>query len=176
MVNYSYIVCVPYSTPENDPYREEIELRHDTILNILILIPPGHMGATGVRIKYGPKQIMPVEPSTWIKGDNIVVSSTGPIRLPEAPIKLTVEAYNNSSSYDHCFYIYIDAINWRDYAFGGKLDHLIETIEKLEEIMRTGFTNMGVYPPVKRKERPRREIKRLEPESIIERIKKLLGR
>jgi len=174
MVNYSYKVCVPKNTPDNDPHREYIELRNDTILSILIVIPSGHVGVTGIRIKYGPKQIMPTEPCTWISGDNIAVPSTGPLRLPESPIKLLVEAYNNSDNYDHCFYIYIDAIDWKDYPWGGRLDKMLELLDKLTSINEQAFTNMGVYrPPVKEKKREKREIIS-KTESIIEKIRSIL--
>jgi len=176
MVNYSYKICVPANTPETSPHREYIELRNDTILGILLVIPSGHVGATGIRIKYGPKQLMPTEPCTWISGDNAAIPSTGPIRLPEKPIKLIAEAYNNSSSYDHCFYIYIDAIDWEDYPWGGRLDKLIMLMNKLVEISREAYSRMGVYeekPPAKAEEKKERVIK---PETIIERLKSILKR
>ena len=174
MVNYSYVVCVPTNTPENSSYKEKVEIRNDTILGILVYIPSGHNGATGVRIKYGPKQIMPSEPSSWIKGDNIAVHSTGPIRLPEKPVRLTVECFNNSSNYEHCFYIYIDAIDWEDYPWGGRLDKMIELLNKLVAINEQAYTNMGVYqPPAKEKKRKKREIIS-KTESIIEKIRSIL--
>ncbi|RLF06751.1 MAG: hypothetical protein DRJ60_04015 [Thermoprotei archaeon] len=176
MVNYSYIVCIPKNTPESSSYSEKIELRHDTILNISILIPAGHMASTGIRIKYGPKQLMPHEPSTWIKGDNVLVYSSGPIRLPESPITLMVEGFNNSSSYDHCFYIYIDAIDWKDYPLGGKLDNLIDILGRLETIIKQSFELMGVYPPSKEEE-IKKEVEEKEKEgNIIEKLKTLFTR
>lgn len=176
MVNYHYKICVPANTPDTSPYRESIEIRNDTILGILVVIPPGHVGATGIRIKYGPKQLMPVEPCTWITGDNVAVPSTGPLRLPESPIKLLVEAYNNSSSYDHCFYIYIDAIDWKEYPWGGRLDKLVELIDKLVNINEQAFTNLGVYRPRTRKKTIEKRKSLVEPNTIIEKIRELLGR
>ena len=168
MVNYSYIVCIPKNTPESSPYSEEIELRHDTILNISILIPAGHMAATGIRIKYGPKQLMPQEPSTWIKGDNVLVYSSGPIRLPESPITLTVEGFNNSSSYDHCFYIYIDAIDWKDYPLGGRLDDMLAAIERLEQLVLKTMESLGIIAETESRESGGKE-------SIFDKIKKIFG-
>ncbi|RLG28647.1 hypothetical protein DRN98_09405 [Methanosarcinales archaeon] len=176
MVNYHYKICVPANTPDTSPYQEHIELRHDTILGILVVIPSGHVGATGIRIKYGPKQIMPVEPCTWITGDNVAVPSTGPLRLPESPIKLLVEAYNNSSNYDHCFYIYIDAIDWKDYPWGGRLDKMIELLNKLVMINEQAYSRMGVYRPRTTRKTIERRKSLVEPNTIIERIKQLLGR
>ena len=101
----AYKVCVEASTPPYAPLVERLELPSGILTRIEIRIPPGHFGLTGIRIKYGLETILPYRQDEWIIGDNELVADSPQIRLEHEPTEITVEAYNNDDTYEHCFFL-----------------------------------------------------------------------
>lgn len=108
-------VCVPPGTGKDKPYTQKVALEGAMLREVLVLIPPGHRGVTGVRIKYGLELLLPYHQDDWIIGDNISVTDKLYWPLPESPVELVVEAYNDSDAYTHCFHIYfsVDLLPFR---------------------------------------------------------------
>lgn len=171
MVLKALKVCVD----PQDSKSETFELDHDTIAYAAVVIPPGHAGLTGVRVRYGIKCIIPTEPCNYIVGDNLTLEVRGYIRLPEKRPRITVEAYNDDEEFQHCFHIYLDIMDWEDYAWWERMERLMnQFLDRLDAIA----ARIGAYrPPARPAEKPREARERREvvkPESIIERIRRLL--
>jgi len=127
-VLYAYTLCVEPKTDVSSPKKVELEIHHDTILRIGVFAPPGHFGLTGIRIKYGIKQIFPVEPTEWVTGIPWLVISDVMFRTYEKPIKLAVEMYNHDDTYEHCFYVYIDAVDWEKWAYWERMEKYLRRL------------------------------------------------
>jgi len=102
---YATKITVPANTPETSPVRKEITVEGDVITYVSILIPPGHLGLTGVRVLYGLKQLAPYNEGAWISGDGETIAYEDFIIMPEEEYDLTIEAYNSDDTYDHTFYV-----------------------------------------------------------------------
>lgn len=105
MTIYHAVLTVPSNTPQDSPAQDSLVVEGDILEKVTIQIPSGHAGLTGIRIKYGIKQIIPKEEDTWIKGDNVVLVLYPLYELPEFYCRLIVEGYNNDDTYNHSFYI-----------------------------------------------------------------------
>jgi len=104
---YSIKFTIPANTSKTNPKKQVVELKKGVIHRIIISIPRGHGGVTGLRIMYGNLQLWPEEPDTWFSGDGEILDFVEYFELPSDPTKLTLEGYNESVSYDHSFHIRI---------------------------------------------------------------------
>lgn len=107
---YAYTVTCPAGTKAEAPYRVEIVLRRGVLVHAVIVIPPGHAGLTGLRIKHGLKQIIPFNEGTWIIGDDVTIRTDMYYELYEEENILTCECFNYDNVYDHSFYLYFDVL------------------------------------------------------------------
>lgn len=97
-----WTVTVPAGTPIAAPMLSPPELVPGRIEQVEIQIPPGHVGATGIRFTLAGQQILPWSNDiAWIIGDNL-----------RAPFPLDIEVANgfvvvayNTGNYDHSFYL-----------------------------------------------------------------------
>lgn len=99
-------VCVEPNTPSDQWVEQLVELPRGLLRQVSILIPPGHSGLTGIRIRYGLEYIIPWHSDSWISGDGEKIIDYPFYILPDNPTDLVIEAYNESQNYTHCFYIY----------------------------------------------------------------------
>lgn len=135
MTVYHKVVTIPKNTSEENAVEETIVVEGDILEKVTIQIPSGHFALTGIRIKYGLKQIVPYEEDTWIKGDNIPIVLTPLYRLPEWRTVLRIEAYNNDDTYDHSFYLTLET-KYEEEATPWKV--LNDFIMILKKILRIG--------------------------------------
>ena len=102
----TYVVCVPPNTSSDNPTKTKVELPRGILTQTKILIPAGHNGLTGIRILRGIEIIVPWHQETFIKGSNVVIADPTNLECEDDPTILTVEAYNEDDTYQHCFYLY----------------------------------------------------------------------
>jgi len=132
MTVYNLKLTVPFRAIDISYTTETIEIEGDVLHRVNILIPSGHMGLTGLRIRYGMKQIVPWNEGEWLSGDGQYLELTPNWVLPESPCLLTVEAYNEDYCYDHTFYITLETRSYEEVFGPRKYD---EVISKLAELL-----------------------------------------
>lgn len=71
---YTTALTVPAKTPIATPFVQAVTLDDLWLDKVEIIIPPGHVGLTGVAIQSNGVNVAPYVPGTWITGDNDRVS------------------------------------------------------------------------------------------------------
>lgn len=99
---YGIEVNVPAGTPIAIPVAFPWVTEDEIISDIEVLIPAGHNGFTGVRVRKGDVQILPYSPNTWIIANDYVRVFTLDEYIPTGD--LFVEAYN-VGGYPHTFHL-----------------------------------------------------------------------
>ena len=98
---YKKAVKVPASTTQSSPVRERIHLTAGVIHKVEIEFPAGCAGLVGARILHREFQLWPLTPGEFFVTDNFTISFPSQFHLNEEPFVLTVEAYNEDTTYDH---------------------------------------------------------------------------
>ena len=131
MEEYFKVITVPANTPQTSPKRERIEVEGDYVYEVAYLIPSGHVGLTGLRLKYGDYQLLPRNVGEWVRGDDVYrsVKVRWYFRSPK-PL-LTIEAYNEDDTYDHSFYIWIVTARRDEVLWYERLERLLASIARL---------------------------------------------
>jgi len=102
---YVRTITVPANTSKSSPYRETLLAVKGVIHRVIIIIPAGHFGLTGLRILHENTPIAPNNPDGWFKGDNVKIDYNEFYELRSFPALLEFEAYNEDDTYDHEFII-----------------------------------------------------------------------
>lgn len=102
---YSAKFTVPMNTPETTPYEEKLKITGGVVHQVIVGIPPGHKGYTGMAIDAGLHQIAPTNQNTWLTGDNINFAYPEYIPLPTGITEMTLRGYNTSTLHDHSFVV-----------------------------------------------------------------------
>jgi len=102
----TYVVCVQPNTSSDNPIKTKVELPRGILTQTKILIPAGHNGLTGIRILRGIEIVVPWHQETFIRGSNVTITDPTNLECEDDPTTLTVEAYNEDDTYQHCFYLY----------------------------------------------------------------------
>lgn len=74
---------------------------HGVIHHVAVIFPIGCAGMIHVTINRGLYQVMPVNPSGTLKGDNISVAGDHFIMFFDEPYELSVYAWGENCFYDH---------------------------------------------------------------------------
>lgn len=82
--------------------RQSVELPRGVLTKVYVLIPPGHHALARLRVLRGGTQIIPHH--GWIQGDFETLEWSEMITIPSEE-KFTLEAVNDDSVYEHCFYV-----------------------------------------------------------------------
>jgi len=106
-MQFTFRLEVPPKTPRDDPLRRPLELTAGEIRQITVLIPPGHMGLTGIRFLLRDQVILPASPDAWIQGNGVLLNMPEKFAIPDIPPRLTVEAYNEDEVHPHAFIVNI---------------------------------------------------------------------
>ena len=97
-----FTALVPAGTLVAAPVTFNPPLPVGTLEVIELQIPPGHVGATGIRFTLNDQQVLPWSNTVaWINGDNLDTSF--PLDV-EVSNRFRVVAYN-VGNYDHSFYL-----------------------------------------------------------------------
>lgn len=99
---YGINVTVPAGTPPSIPFAIPWVTEDEIIVSVEILIPAGHNGFTGVRLRKGDVQILPFSPNTWIVANDYTRVFELNEYIPTGD--MFVEAYNQGG-YNHTFYL-----------------------------------------------------------------------
>ena len=105
---YVTSLTVPAHTPSTAPASIMWLMGEESIEDIIITIPDGHNGLTGIRIIYSNQQIIPYANNQYYVGNNRVV----PIRYNDYinGIGLLVQGYNDDI-WPHTFFLECTAIH-----------------------------------------------------------------
>ena len=99
---YPVELTVPASTTPGNPSSVPVELEDETLVDIEVVVPAGHVALTGVRVLASRQQILPWGNSSWIKADNYTRVFDYNERIGSAAI--SVQGYNVDST-PHTFYL-----------------------------------------------------------------------
>lgn len=95
-------LTVPKGTASSAPATAPWDLGSVVIVNIEVMIPPGHAGLTGLAIAYSGQQLVPwANGNAWLKGDDLtrVIPFDFQVGRP-----LTLSGFN-TDIFDHTFYL-----------------------------------------------------------------------
>jgi len=132
MTVYNLEVTVPLNVTDISRVSVPIEIEGEVLHRVYILIPFGHMELTGIRIRYGDKQIVPWNEGSWIKGGGRELNLTPNWILPESPCTIWIDAYNLDVCYDHTFYITLETTTYEE-VFGPEL--YPQVIDQLAKVL-----------------------------------------
>lgn len=99
---YEQDITVTGGTTPTNPATTNIALENALLVDVEILIPPGHNALTGVRIRQSRQQIIPWGNNSWISADNY--SRIFDVNSEIGSKAISVQTYNNDT-FDHTFYM-----------------------------------------------------------------------
>lgn len=93
---------VAHSTTAAAPASQTVSFGTVMVLQVELLIPPGHNGLTGFALRYAGERLLPKAATEFIVGDNL--DRFYDFRFPvSAP--LTLVGYNTDATYGHTFHL-----------------------------------------------------------------------
>jgi len=107
-------ITIPPNTPSTSPVEQSFTIKGDYLVGVSVLIPAGHHAVAGLRIYYGNRQIIPANEDGWLRGDDESLYWSENMKLPEPETTLRILGYNDSTNYDHTFYIRF-ITEWSDF-------------------------------------------------------------
>jgi len=99
---YQITPTIPFGTTQINPFGQTVPLENALLVSVELLIPPGHNGFTGIRIRSSRQQILPWGNNDWFIGDNY--TNTFPVDSEIGASSISIQAYNEDV-YDHTFYV-----------------------------------------------------------------------
>lgn len=99
---YQASIATNAFTSINAPLTTVISLENALLLDIEILIPAGHTGLTGVRVRFSQQQVLPFGSNSWIVADDYL--RIFDINQEVGSKTVSVQTYNNDI-YQHTFYL-----------------------------------------------------------------------
>lgn len=99
---YPVTLTAPPGTLPTGPITQPVTLENASLISIELLIPPGHCGFTGLRVRSSRQQVLPWGNIDWIIADNY--TNTFPVNEEIGSRAISIQAYN-TDVYDHTFYI-----------------------------------------------------------------------
>lgn len=99
---YPADLTVPPSTPPGSPVSLAVPLEDETLVDIEVVVPAGHVALTGVRVLASNQQILPWGNLSWIKANDYVRVFEYNERIGAAAI--SIQGYNVDST-AHTFYL-----------------------------------------------------------------------
>jgi hypothetical protein len=99
---YPLSVVVPEFTNEGSPVTQTITLENALLVDVEIIIPAGHGGLTGIRVRQSLQQILPWGNSSWIIADNY--TRVFDINAEIGSRSISVQAFNDDT-FGHTFFL-----------------------------------------------------------------------
>ena len=106
MADYFVTLTIPKNTILPNISSTTVTIEGDILVGFFRLIPPGWAGLAHYRIKYGLEQLHPANEGAWDTGDNIRDFVPLNWKMPEHKLTLTIEGYNEDTTYDHTVYLW----------------------------------------------------------------------
>lgn len=104
---FSFDITTPKNTPPETPLKTVLDITKGVIHHWIIFFPPGHWGECRVRVRRGSDYILPINPESFISGDNFKFSGDDFIYIRSEPYKLDVYTWNIDPQFEHTIYIQI---------------------------------------------------------------------
>ncbi len=130
---YSFKFVIPKNTPKDNPFIQKFKVKKYVLKKVIVRIPPGHAGLTGLQIWYGNEQLIPKNEGSWITGSNEWIEWDEYYVLFEQPQELTFKGYNEDEENDHYFLVYFNVIPIEIFLYGVLGEKIAETTRKLLE-------------------------------------------
>ncbi len=105
---YPVTLTVPLGTQTFNPVTLAVALENALLVDIDLLIPPGHNGFTGLRIRSSRQQIIPWGNVDWIIASDY--THKFPVNEEIGSKSISITAYN-TDVYDHTFYLHFTVTN-----------------------------------------------------------------
>jgi hypothetical protein len=67
---YQETLSVPSGTASAAPVTTAVVLENATLVDVEIIVPPGHQGLTGIRVRMSGQQVLPWANDSWIVADD----------------------------------------------------------------------------------------------------------
>ena len=142
--HYQVSVTVPEGTSDIAPQTTAVVLENAFLVDVEIIIPPGHAGLTGIRILQSVQQVIPWGNLSWISSDNY--SRIFPFNAEIGSRSISVQAYN-TDVFAHSFQV---RFHVRDLSSTNE-DHAVSAANAFGGLISSGdFTsdNTALPPPV----------------------------
>lgn len=99
---YPAELTVPASTPPGSAISLAVPLEDETLVDIEVIVPAGHVALTGIRVLASNQQILPWGNSSWIKANDYVRVFEYNERIGASA--MSIQGYN-VDSVPHTFYV-----------------------------------------------------------------------
>lgn len=99
---YPLDLVVPAGTTEAAPLTVDVPLEDALLVDIEIIVPGGHKGFTGIKIRQSSQQVLPWGNNNWIIADSW--SRVFDMDTEIGSQSISVQAFN-TDFYDHTFYL-----------------------------------------------------------------------
>jgi hypothetical protein len=100
--HYQVSITVPDGTDPIAPQTTTVVLENAFLVDVEILIPPGHAGLTGIRIRQSVQQVIPWGNLDWISSDNY--ERIFPFNSEIGARSMSIQAYN-TDVFAHSFQV-----------------------------------------------------------------------
>lgn len=98
---YSKSVTTSANTTQGAPLVSTVPITSGVLVHSEIYFPPGPSGLVGVQVRIGDIQILPVERTEWIIGDNSTIKIDDLFDVNRPPYVLSIRTYNLDEAYEH---------------------------------------------------------------------------
>lgn len=99
---------VPPGIPPDTAPEYPIPIRGIRLRGLVLVIPPGHAGLTGIQIRYGNHPIVPASVADFLIGDGAIFHFAPDFPLPGGETVLIARAYNQDILWPHTFHLFLD--------------------------------------------------------------------
>ena len=101
---YPFTISTPAGTPRANPVITALPLEDAQVSEVRIIIPSGHVGVTGIRLKQSKQQVVPWGNDQYIVGNDREVK--WPFAAPIGATGFSCESYN-TGQFPHNHYLEI---------------------------------------------------------------------
>lgn len=105
---FSYEFMIPPNTMKEDPLVGFAEVSAGILTDVVITIPSGHAGLTGLKIMYKEVPIIPHNPDGWIIGNDQVIKVVDERVITRDKQFVKFVGYNIDDTFQHSFYILLN--------------------------------------------------------------------
>lgn len=127
---YSFEISTPASTTESNPLRTILPIGKGIIRAWHILFPEGNWCEAPLRLMKGGKAILPINPSSQMKGNGPPFTSEEFIYIKNPPFRLDATTWNIDTQNQHTIYIAITIMPlWTLLPYSNQLLDMLEEEE-----------------------------------------------
>jgi len=107
---FAWDITIPANTPKTTPVRQLLPIDFGLITRIDIVFPAGCGGLVRIRLLRYESQLVPLNPASWLRGDDETVPCEVYQEIYEAPAELKFEGGNEDDTYEHTIGVRINVI------------------------------------------------------------------